>query len=263
MDDDQARIRSPQNVGLRQTRPVARARHGAERKVRRKRLHREVRHRLEHRHLDERARTGPAPLHQGAQNPIRGIDPGHGVRERRSEKLRVARIDHNAQKPAERLGNRVVARALRIGSAAAETTDGAVDEPWVELLQALGTRAQTLRGAGPEVLDEYVGLMDEAFEHLPIGGALEVERNAALVAVVGLKVRRIAAALVAAVGIALRALDLDDIGTEVGEHHSGAWAGDEGALLYYSYSLGNPRATRLDGRAAHGFGVAPAGASPS
>jgi len=58
-----------------------------------------------------------------------------------------------------------------------------------------------------------------------------VERDAALVAVVGLEVRRILPAQIHAVRITVGALDLDHIGAEIGEHHPGARTGDEGALL--------------------------------
>ena len=43
--------------------------------------------------------------------------------------------------------------------------------------------------------------------------------------------RRILAALVGAVRIAFGALDLDDVRAQIGQHHSGAGTGDEGALL--------------------------------
>jgi hypothetical protein len=48
--------------------------------------------------------------------------------------------------------------------------------------------------------------------------------------------RGILAVLIGAVWIALRAFDLDDIGSEVREHHPGAGAGDESTLLEYAYA---------------------------
>jgi hypothetical protein len=44
-------------------------------------------------------------------------------------------------------------------------------------------------------------------------------------------VGRVLTALIGAVGVAFRTLDLDDIGTKIREHHSGARAGYESALL--------------------------------
>src|SRR5487761_777667 len=90
---------------------------------------------------------------------------------------------------------------LRIRPVAAEATDGAVDEPWIQFAKTFRTRAQTLRDTGPEVLDEDVRLADEALEQPPVGIALEIEYDPALVAVVGLEVRRVPAALIAAVRV--------------------------------------------------------------
>src|SRR4030095_11286437 len=59
----------------------------------------------------------------------------------------------------------------------------------------------------------------------------QVADDAALVAVVGLKVWRIEIALVTAIGISLRAFDLDDVGAQIRKHHPGARTGDEGSLL--------------------------------
>ena len=140
-------------------------------------------------------------------------------------------VDHHAEKSAERLGHRVVARTVGVGAARAEATDGAVHEPRVDLQQLFNARPETFRGSGPEILDVDVGLADETLEELAVRALLHVERHAALVAVIGLKVRRVLTALVGAVGVALGAFDLDDVGAEVRQHHPGARTGDEGALL--------------------------------
>ena len=97
--------------------------------------------------------------------------------------------------------------------------------------QSFDTGSEALCGPGPEVLDVHVGLADEAPEELAVRALLHIERDAALVAVVGLKVWRVLAALVGAVRVPLGALDLDDVRAEVRQHHSGAGPGDERALL--------------------------------
>ena len=66
----------------------------------------------------------------------------------------------------------------------------------------------------------------------PVRALLHVEHQAALVAVVGLEVRGILAALVGSVRIAAGTFYLDDIRTEVGEHHSATGSCDEGPLLH-------------------------------
>ena len=81
-----------------------------------------------------------------------------------------------------------------------------------------------------------VGVGDQPLEQLAVGGLLQVADDAALVAVVGLEVRRVQAALVGAIRIAARAFDLDHVGAEVREHHAGAGPGDERALLHDSHA---------------------------
>ena len=74
-----------------------------------------------------------------------------------------------------------------------------------------------------------------------VGRALGVERDAALVAVVGLEVRAVEAALEGAERVAgARLLDLDHVGAEVGEQHRRRRAGDEGALLEHAHALAGP-----------------------
>ena len=68
--------------------------------------------------------------------------------------------------------------------------------------------------------------------------------------------RRIVAALVGAVGVAFRALDLDHVGAEVGEHHRRAGAGDERAL----FDDPDPAERRVEHQSP---GTNPAGEGPS
>ena len=74
--------------------------------------------------------------------------------------------------------------------------------------------------------------------------------------------RRVLAALIGAVRIALGTLDLDDIGAEVGEHHPGARTGDEGALLERPECLRVSR-SMASVRASLSLGLKPGGHSPS
>ncbi len=88
--------------------------------------------------------------------------------------------------------------------------------------------------AGPEVLHEDVGALDQVLEHAEPFRCLEVERERALVAVDGGEDRGHAAALgpevaheVAAVGI----LDLDDVGALIAEELGGERARHHGGEL--------------------------------
>ncbi len=146
----------------------------------------------------------------------------------------AAGVDHHTQEPAQGLRDRIVARAFDIGTAPAEAADGRVDQPRIEGGELFASGTEARRGAGPEILDEHIGLAHQALEQAALFRFLEIQGKTAFVAVVGLKMRRIAVALIAPIGIALGALHFDDIGTEVGEHHARAGAGDERALLHHT-----------------------------
>ena len=61
---------------------------------------------------------------------------------------------------------------------------------------------------------------------------LGVQGDAALVAVIGLKVRAVQTALEGAEGVsAVGRFDLDDVGTQIGQQHARSRSGDERALL--------------------------------
>src|SRR5450631_2138375 len=214
MDRNEARIGGSQYVGLRKSRPIARCRSIAESKVGRERLDREMRHRLEHRDLDEATLAGSTALHQRTEHSIGGIDPGNGIGECWPQKARAAGIDDHAQETAQRLCHRIVARPLRIRSIRSKPADRCIDEAWIECTKALMTGAEPRRRAWPEVLDEYIGFPQQAIEQALFGWVLEVQRDAAFVTVVRLKMRRVVFALIAAVGIAIGAFNLDHIGAK-------------------------------------------------
>ena len=95
-----------------------------------------------------------------------------------------------------------------------------------------GAEAEALERAGPEVLDEHVGIVDERQQDVAIVVDLEVEDDRALVAVDELPPQAFAVARVApcqaAQGVAVGALDLDDVGAEVGEVAGAVGAGEHG-----------------------------------
>ena len=148
MDRDQPPSARAQDVGLREARTIARARHFAEREEGGERLDGEMRHRLEHRDFDEPALPVRPRSKQRAEHAVGGIDAGDRIRQRRPQEARPFRIDHDAEKPAQRLRHGVVARPIDVRTARAETADRAVDQPRIELLQAARTPAPS-RSAVP------------------------------------------------------------------------------------------------------------------
>ncbi len=140
--------------------------------------------------------------------------------------------DEQARHAGERLGHRIVSRPLGIGPGLAESADVAADQPRVHRLQAVVRITEAIEHAGTEVADEHVGAADQRVEGAPAERRAQIDREAALVAVVAAEMRAVEAAAEAAEGVAaVRVLDLDDVGAEVGEHHPGQRPGDHGRQL--------------------------------
>ncbi len=109
---DETLVCRAQNVGLGETRTIARRWRGAKRKEGGKGFYGKMRHGFEHRNLNQCALAGPAALHQRAQDAVGRVDSGDRVCESGTQEARTAGVDHNAQEPAEGLGDRIVARTL-------------------------------------------------------------------------------------------------------------------------------------------------------
>ena len=158
---------------------------------------------------------------------------------------RLAREAVDVAEPAHRLGDRGEAGALRVRAGLPVAGDARDHEPRVRLEQLLGAEVPALERAGPEVLGEDVGVLDEREQQrLPLLGA-QVERAAALVPRLDGPPER--PALVA--GLApvaervrlARRLDLDDLGAHVAEQPPGERAGEQHPELD---RRGCPRAAR-------------------
>ena len=128
-------------------------------------------------------------------------------------------------------------RLVGIRSFAAETGDVAVHEPRVAGQQRHVVEAEAGQRRAAHVRDEHVG----GIEQVERGGLAvvrpEVEHDAALAAVVELEdrvVRQVVAEHLAELArrVALRRLDLDDVGAPVGEHAARRRAGDPHAELH-------------------------------
>src|SRR6185437_16318083 len=91
----------------------------------------------------------------------------------------------------------------------------AIDQAWVDLLQALIVDLEAEFDVRAKVLDHDVGILRQPVQHLETFGILEVERDAALVAVEVLEIGAVPRA--AEPAIALDRFDLDDLGAPIGE----------------------------------------------
>ena len=107
-----------QHVRLRDARPAVRAHHLVGLEEVREGVEVEVRHRLEHRHLDRAADSRAAALEQRAEHAVGGVEAGQRIGDRRADDARVLGVDQQLQEAARRLRHGVVAGRAAAGPVA-------------------------------------------------------------------------------------------------------------------------------------------------
>ena len=203
-------------------------------------------HRLPHRDVDVGALAGEAAPFEGAQREQRGVQPDVGV---------GVGVAH-----AERRFACVADEAVEAGDAADGGAVGAEagvdpvlpgkrlrdhDDVRPQLAQLLVAEAEPGQRPGPPVLDQDVGVRDDAAQHLAALVRLEVEREAALVAR-GVVEERVLVRVVLRPDdrpppprdVEVRArLDLDHVRAEVGQHLPADRAGPDHAEVEHADAL--------------------------
>ncbi len=179
---------------------------------------------LQHRHIDELTLAGMGALEQRRGHGEGGGHAGQHVADREAgagrPHLGVAGQRHDAR---QRLDLAVIAGLVAIRAGLAEAGHRAIDQPRVDLGQRGIADAEPVHHAGAEILHDHVGVGDQALDDLDRRRLLQIQRQAALVAVDRQPGRRHAAVCPlarqrrAAHVLALAALHLDDVGAEQGE----------------------------------------------
>ena len=169
-------------------------------------------------------RAGPLPREQRQRDPLRGEHAGDDVGDGDAEAVgRPVAGAGDAHQPAFGLHHGVVAGLGAARAGLAEPGDRAVHQPRPARRHRLVAESEPLHGAGPEVLDEHVGPVEQPLEHRAPARRLEVQRQAFLVAVDAEEIRALAvderrspaARVVPLAGL----LDLDDARPHVGQLH--------------------------------------------
>src|SRR5262249_14886321 len=106
---------------------------------------------------------------------------------------------------------------IAVGAGLTEAGDAAVDQPRVDRAQALVVDAEPPLHVRTIVLDDHVGVADEALEDRHALGLSEVQRHAALVPVQVLEVEALTLAADAVAVAAAGHLDLDGVRAPVDE----------------------------------------------
>ena len=179
---------------------------------------------VEHGHVHLLALPGGAGLQQRGQRGPGGEQAGHhvadGLAHDGGRAIGLARGLHEA---AHGLHDDVVGRPVGQRPGLAEARDADIDQARIECPQLACADAQALGHAGAEVLHHHVGLGGHLADQGHGLGVLEVQHQALLVAVHHREQRAFAVVHGAdgAVVVALRRLDLDDLGAQVGQQGRG------------------------------------------
>src|SRR6516165_6493638 len=119
--------------------------------------------------------------------------------------------------PAHALGDLVDARALRVRPALAKAGNAAIDDAWIDLFDRFIIDAEPVFHLRAEILDDDVGLLRQPEKDRLALLALQVERQAPLVAMQVLEIEALAPRAGNIAPRFARRLDLDDIGAPIGE----------------------------------------------
>ena len=183
---------------------------------------------IDQRGIDIAALAGAlAPL-QRRQDADHRIDAGEDVRHRHAGAGRLAvRRAGQRHEAADALRHQIVAGARRIRPGLAEAGDRAIDQARAGRREARIVEAEFLQAADLEVLDQDVRLRRELAHDALAVLALEVAFDRALAAIGRMEIGGAEMAVLALdegrppgarVVAGLRALDLDDVGAEIGQH---------------------------------------------
>src|SRR6185295_6125368 len=138
---------------------------------------------FQHRDVDALPLAGLVLHPQREQRPVGGIhacrEIGDGDAGARAVRARLAR---DADHAALGLQDEVERRAVAVRAVLAEPRDGAVDDALVPLARRLVVEPEPLESVDPEVLQHDVALLDELEEELLAFRLLEIDDDAALVA---------------------------------------------------------------------------------
>jgi hypothetical protein len=219
--------------------------------------------RVQHVDRHQLAHPGPLAVQQGRQRPLEGAVGGDRVhRVGPGGQRRVARPADAVHRPGHRLEQQVLAGPPRVRAGFPVAGDRHVHQPRVDRPQRRVVDAQARRHARTVVLQEHVGAAGQLEEDLVSLGGLEVQRDAALVAVERQE-RGVDAVAGGAAGggvplpLAGDRLHLDHVGAQVAQAHRRERPGHrdrqvEHAVAGQHFPAGRPRPLSAHGTWARG-----------
>src|SRR5207245_6491361 len=184
----------------------------------------QVQYRFLHRHLDELALAGAAALYESREDGDREVHPGPTVADVGAvEQRRPVGLAGHAHRAGGRLGHGLEALVGAVWAVGAEALDRGIHRARVQHFYRLVAQPEPLHHPGAEVFGDDIGLPDQAARDVLTLDSLQIDDDAALVAVeqqreiaVGRIVRRRPQP---PRPVAVRGpLNLDHIGAEPGQH---------------------------------------------
>src|SRR5215472_5914381 len=157
-------------------------------------------------------------LDQGHQDPLGEQQPGAEIVDRDADSHRpLTRQPGDRHQTAHALGDLVDSRPLGVGPTLAKPGDAAIDDARVDRLDRLVIDAEPVFDLRAEILDDDVSLFRQLEEDRFALLRLQVQGQAALVAMQVLEIEAIAAGAGDIASRLTRWLDLDHIGAPIGE----------------------------------------------
>ena len=180
----------------------------------------ELRHGLEHRQLDRLAFAGAVAADQRGKHDMRGIDADNaiGQRQRHVTRLLAAGLSGGRRQRADALNEIVVGGLAGIRSVVAVADQADIDQPRIDFAHVVIAELQPPHRRKPRIVHQHIGALAQPQQRRPRRRLLQVEHDAALVAI-ELQIKRahvgVFGRAALAHQIALRRLDLDHVGAVV------------------------------------------------
>lgn len=139
----------------------------------------------------DRPRAGARPVNEGGDHPEGAVHAGEQVTDRYPDLHGFFRRGAGQRHQAGlTLGDPAIPGAASFGPVVTEPADGEQDESGVEVTEAGEVEPEPLENAGPEVLHQDVGALDETLEVAVARVGLEVELHGLPIAVGGQEIGR-------------------------------------------------------------------------
>src|SRR5688572_16276762 len=141
-------------------------------------------HRVEERDVDVLAATGLVALAQSEEDAAEGVEAGEVIGHRNAGAHRwTVGLTGDVHESGLGLRHRVVSREVALRAVLSVPADRAVHQARIQAAGLLDAEAELVEAARPEVLDEHVGAFEKALQYVSPFGALQVDGEAALVAI--------------------------------------------------------------------------------